>query len=1052
MEERENEITQVSELSHQLQQREIRSVNDPSRKGRIVRGPRNRSDGQVFLIKWYDGAQSWTVDYEFEYIDDTNEDDVFKLLEERRYGRLNDLRRNLTFFQLSGQLANIVYSMNATNTDFYPYQYKPLLTFLDKPSKGLLIADDVGLGKTIEAGLIWTELRARFDARRLLVVCPAMLREKWALELQNRFGIDPRILNADELNRTLQSNKEDTEDGQALICSIQGLRPPKDWDNTHINKTSAVLARTLESLREEPEPTIDLLIIDEAHYLRNPGTRSAELGTLLREISEHVVLLSATPINNHADDLYHLLHLLDPDTFSDSKQFPEVIRANEPLVQARNLALDLNVSGNEIRDKLEIAQSHPLLNNSQQLRTLLESDLEASELNVNSNRVKLANRIERVNLLRHTINRTRKYEVHEWKVLREARMQFVHLDIDGPERKFYTSVTEAIRSYARYYDISDGFLLSTPQRQMSSCMYAAARSWRERSLNSRGDDLISQIYEDFGLIEFKTRSVGPLIKYIANIVLPDVDVETLKNRDTKYDYFRDIVSVYTNEYPKSKVIVFSYFKATLDYLQERLRESDIQNYVLHGGIDINKQVAIDRFRESKSVNVMLASEVASEGVDLQFCSLLINYDLPWNPMKIEQRIGRIDRLGQQQDKVLIWNMGYYDTVDERIYTRLLDKLGVFERALGSIDDILGKEIGALTRDLMSRDLTPEQEEERIEQTSIAIEFVRHQEDELEKSASHLIAHGGDILQRVQAAHDFGGQISDVDLKVYVKDYLYRYARGFEFKEEYEDPLVVNVRLSTHLANRLSDYVREKRLHRKTKLGSGDAIRCRFRNKVENIRGNLETVNQFHPLIRFISAELKGERDRIYPLVAVSVEKSRVPRLRNGFYVFVCKKWSFTGLKTIEKIQTRALRLGTSPELLSSDLSWDLVNHAKRFGDDWLAVDRYTEVESVSFGFDYCDEILQEDYNSERQAQADENYDRIRFQMETAKRHRDRQLAKLIKLVERFELEGSRGPLQMTKGRIGKIERKFDMQLSRFGDGTDMKSRVDSVCYGVLVIQ
>ena len=801
-----NEKVTTSRTPQVHQGREIRSTYDPSRRGRIVRGPRPRSDGEVYFIKWFDGAQSWTVEYEFEYVEEREDNDVFTLLENGKYGRINDLRRNLTFFQLSGQLANIVYSMNATNTDFYPYQYKPLLTFLDKPSKGILIADDVGLGKTIEAGLIWTELRARFDSRRLLVVCPAILREKWLLELQNKFGIEGRILNAVELDRVLQSNKQDMDEGQGLVCSIQGLRPPKEWESPNEIRATARLARTLDSLKGEPEPAIDLLVIDEAHYLRNPGTRSAELGALLREISEHIVLLSATPINNRAEDLYHLLHLLDPDTFRDAAQFPEIIRANEPLNKARNLALNKKVSSQEVKKQLKIAQEHSLFKESQQLLNLLKEDLPTKADYSDASRVELANRIERVNLLRHTINRTKKLEVQEWKVIREAHMQFVHLENNGPEHRFYNTVTSTIRDYAFLSDISDGFLLSTPQRQMSSCMYAAARSWNERTTVRGNDVLLHQLYEDLGLIEFNTSKVGPLIKYITDNVLPEIDIEALREHDTKFHHFNDIVTTFIEKNPNSKLIVFSYFKATLDYLHERLTELNVPSHVLHGGIDINKQLAIDEFRDSESVNIMLASEIASEGVDLQFCSLIINYDLPWNPMRIEQRIGRIDRIGQLQDKVLIWNMGYYETIDERIYTILLDKLGVFERALGSIEAILGKEIRSLTRDLMTQKLSPSQESERIRQTSIAIEFIKKQQDELERNASHLIAHGGEIIQRIQAAHDFGGRISDTDLKVYVEDYLSRYATGYEFKEDSDDPLNVTIKLSNRLVNQLTNFI------------------------------------------------------------------------------------------------------------------------------------------------------------------------------------------------------------------------------------------------------
>ncbi len=207
---------------------EVVSIDDPGRRGRIVGAPRIRSDGRVYRVQWDDGFSSWTPEYAIERSDNID-DDVFTLLEKRRFGRLNDLRRNLTFIQLSGRLANVVYSMDTTNTDFLPYQYKPVLTFLESPSNGILIADEVGLGKTIEAGLIWTELRARYDARRLVVVCPAMLRDKWVLELDTRFGIESSQLNAGELARELRRSRHGIRDGRGYVCSLQGLRPPAGW-------------------------------------------------------------------------------------------------------------------------------------------------------------------------------------------------------------------------------------------------------------------------------------------------------------------------------------------------------------------------------------------------------------------------------------------------------------------------------------------------------------------------------------------------------------------------------------------------------------------------------------------------------------------------------------------------------------------------------------------------------------------------------------------------------------------------------------------------------
>lgn len=147
-------------------------------------------------------ATTFVLESQVELVEDIPEDPI-DLLRAGKLGRARDLRAQLTHIRLNGRLANVIYSMETTNTEFYPYQFKPVLNFLDSPSNGILIADEVGLGKTIEAGLIWTELRSRYDVRRVVVLCPAMLQEKWYDELSFRFGIDAEIASARDVLKRL---------------------------------------------------------------------------------------------------------------------------------------------------------------------------------------------------------------------------------------------------------------------------------------------------------------------------------------------------------------------------------------------------------------------------------------------------------------------------------------------------------------------------------------------------------------------------------------------------------------------------------------------------------------------------------------------------------------------------------------------------------------------------------------------------------------------------------------------------------------------------------
>jgi len=998
-------------------------------------------------VRFGNSSATWYPDFELSFLDEPPPEDA-EAIRTGRFGRAVDLRRRLTHIQLSGRLADLVYSMGTTNTDFYAHQYKPVLSFLESPSRGLLIADEVGLGKTIEAGLIWTELRARVDARRLLVVCPKMLCDKWRLELRNRFGVDAVIVDATELTDELERSRPQFPASQAMIASMQGIRPPLDWEeDVESNSTRRRLAKVLRSAAGQ-DPLLDLVIIDEAHYMRNPETATHQIGRLLREVAENIVLLSATPINLKSEDLFSLLNLVDPESFAYREQFEHVLAANEPLVLARLAALAKTGSVDVVLKHLVEARSFATLTGSKQLE-LLTTELASwgDRPWRDAQRVRVADRIERMNSLSRVLTRTRKTEVTERKVVRDPRVRSI--EMAPVEREFYALVTQTIKQYAWENDVSDGFLLATPQRQLSSSMYAAAASWSGQDR----DEIEELVYEDTGA-EVKQAEISGFRQFLLNRIRGNYELAALRRDDSKFECLSNTLVEYFSTYPEEKVVLFSYFRGTLRYLEERLRDLGVTATLLMGGMKEDKTTIINRFQSDPNIRVLLSSEVASEGVDLQFCRFLINYDLPWNPMKVEQRIGRIDRLGQTAEKILILNFVYADTIDARIVERLYERLDLFKRALGGLEGVLGETIQQLTTELLTGRLSPQEEEERITQTALALERRNQSEQELEEQAGQLIAHSDYILKKVHAAREFSRQITADDLIVYVRDYLERFAPGHRWFQPGNDPYEVDISLPPAILARLDTFVTAKRLQGLTRLAEGGAKRCRFANKVRTGAAPHEQLSQFHPLIRFISDEIS--RDDLFPISLLCIHVSdNIPEAeaaRPGIYAFAIHRWMFDGLRTEESVRARVMDLSSS-EVLSTEASIDIVNLARVFGSDWPGASADVDSSMAARALEEIEFRLIDDFDEERGQKESENADRIQFQLHAIRTYLERKLRIEDQRIANLGTDPRNRGLVITAERTKvRLTERFDLQIAKLDQIRGVKSKREPVGKGMILIR
>lgn len=1020
----------------------VRLLADPGRVG-VITGRKRTVAGKVrWQVRFPDGAD-YHKDSHLEVVSESEEDPI-ELLRQGKLGRARDLRGSITHIRLSGRLANLIYSMGTTNTDFYPYQFKPVLNFLDSPGNGLLIADEVGLGKTIEAGLIWTELRSRYDIRRIMVLVPSMLQSKWEMELRRRFGIKADILASSEVLQYFKEYKSGERIDYAIICSMQGLRPRRGWDrNDELQDTASNLARFLENSQYD-EPLLDLLIIDEAHYLRNPESMTARLGRLLRDVTDHIVLLSATPIHLKNRDLYQLLNLVDENTFNQPWVFDEILEANEPLLKAREAVLKGNINQVMFISLMEEAKKHPFFEGSRQIQALLEEAPSDEELQDNVFRSSIANRLESINLLGRTVTRTRKRDVESWRVVRDVFPEKVPLS--EPERAFYRKVTDLIRDYAIEHGGYEAFLLVMPQRQMSSSMPAAIEDWQRR-----GKIDLEQIYEDVG-VEDTNLELGPLTEQLVKEAFNMGNPEELRESDSKYFRLKTVLKRHLNDNPDEKIVLFAYFRPTLRYLKERLTKDGIDCIILMGGANIDKNEIIETFAAKDGPNVLLSSEVASEGVDLQFSQVLINYDLPWNPMKVEQRIGRIDRLGQKSERITIWNLFYEDTIDSRIYERLYERLDIFQRALGGLEGVLGDEIRKLTAELITAKLTPEQELARIKQTEQALANIRETEERLETEASNLVAHGDYILQQVKAAKELQRNISSQDIWNYIYDYFSKEYVGSDFVQLQTDDLVFNVKLSQQAKFDLERFLEKNRLHGHTRLSQSypTLIKCRFKNQVGLERpGREETISQFHPLARFVSDRIKSSSFSYYSPVSVKLGRHEIPNIELCTYVFSVERWSVQGVRDIERLHFAVARFDPNISFLNEDDAEKIVTVAARDGKDWQSAISEVDFELAATIAEKCLERSEAKYEEYTRQLINENNDRADVQEKSLITHQNRQLEKLEALRNRQLMEGKEPIARMTQGRIDALNARIDQKLLQIRQRRELLHHKQEVCLGLI---
>jgi superfamily II DNA or RNA helicase len=1027
----------------------VRDSRDPSVKGVTTGQIRSHGGRDLAMIRLSNGETKYIP---LEYLElSPKRETRAEAFAARRTGGPIELARHLLAEKISGRLTDVYYSMESGKAIFFPHQFRPVLTFVESTIGRILIADEVGLGKTISAIYIWKELQARADARRLLIICPSVLREKWKAELRDRFSIDSQIVDASDLREQLESAQRDAVRSFVLIGSLEGLRSRR---RTEDSPSRTPRQRLMQWLQDNPSGNefspLDLVIIDEAHAARNPETANHHFAEALRDAAGHLILLTATPVQTHSENLFNILKLVDPDRFVSADTFEQARRANISIIGAVNALLTIPPDRDRFQRHLEQAISEPLFQHD---KALIDFAKDTGMAWDQASRVRNSRMLESRSLLADVMVRTRKREAFENRVQRVPWVLDVTLSRE--EQSLYQQLSARIRTQAnqQHPDTPTAFILIGRQRQLSSSIPAALNAWRNM------ENFQELLWDDLGLDVDASDGDEPMVPI--QDLLEGYDFEA---GDTKYKAFSEGLRAQLKQNPAEKIVVFAFFRGTLAYLNRRLEADGVHCACIHGSMGTRtvgedevdaKTAEIARFAASDGPSVLLSSEVGSEGIDLQFARIIFNYDLPWNPMRVEQRIGRIDRIGQKADRITIGHFATTGTIDDRIINRLYQRMNVFRESIGDLDEVFGDRIQKIILDYFRDNLSPEEVERRIELNVIAAETNKLDTERLEREAPGLAGHADFILRSIRQSHAAGHYIRAEDLKRYITDFLHERYPGSSIEYLPGSPGVMRIELSTKAQDALAVFVEYERPARQTRLvGPGATVHVTFDLKTTTIgRHRPEFLDITHPLVHWMRSVKAVEKNDLIPAVAIEISaaKTDVPP---GLYAFATDFWRLEGLRKQLTIQHAILSVESAARL-ETNVADRLIDTVSQFGK-YLDLGEFSNVAGTLLNaLGQCEKTIEDDFLAEQAAFEADNTSRLSQARQLVEARANRKLEQLQSILAQQKSsddDRQRRVIPLTEARVRLVQQDRDKQLARIERQARIESSFRAIVGGLIVVR
>jgi len=581
----------------------------------------------------------------------------------------------------------------------------------------IILADEVGLGKTIEAGIYIKEMMARDLAERILIIVPASLVKQWQFEMQNKFNINFVVYDGKKV-------KELKRKGSYKHPEI--FQNPFYYDNLII--CSLQFARNRKYIELLSSIAWDIVVFDEAHHLRRylinamtgnyRETLNYELARNLSINSEGMLLLTATPLQLHSFELFSLIELIHPDVFENFSDF-EHFRKNMPFI---NL-LTSNLNNLDKLNNFEVKNTIKLLKDLRYIDKKREINQVLSQIQDDSYKSNLLRKIEEDHTLSKFLIRNRKKNVFSDELLNKRIVNTIMVNPNQQELAIYNEIrlylAKIYNSSVSKDNVGIGFIITTLQKLLTSSKFAFLKSLERRldqidrykdifldpAIIKEGDpeyyeSELEDHYLDTEQFDLFNNKKYKKIKEEATEIFNQEKIlkefyDKLKALpyDSKSDKLIELLDQIYSQNPREKIIIFTQFVDTLKFIKS-LIESHNHNYIVelfYGGLDkIQKDEAVERFRSSRKFSILISTEIGGEGRNFQFCRVLINYDLPWNPMKLEQRIGRLDRIGQESKEIYIYNIFMEGTVETDIIHAIIKRITLFEESIGILEPIIGR--------------------------------------------------------------------------------------------------------------------------------------------------------------------------------------------------------------------------------------------------------------------------------------------------------------------------------------------------------------------------